>query len=88
MKLRIRLNIEKFVKNYNDYAIIYDNETITKKTVCRLLDYITPYGEYDGNNYNFATLTADELEKFASFIVDDGWKEISLDTSTEIMFFH
>ena len=88
MKLMITLNIRKFAKEYNSYAALFNEDTLTMDKVYKMVETAVGNNLNTAINSNFAFMTSEELERFADLFVQDGWKEIVLDKSTRISFFH
>lgn len=88
MKLMITLNIREFAKEYNRYAEMFNEETLTLEKVYKMLEIALGNDLHKEIKSTFALLTSEELERFAELFVEAGWKEIVLDKSTKISFFH
>lgn len=88
MKLMITLNIREFAKEYNTYATLFNEDTLTMDKVYKLIETAVGNNLNTEINSNFAFMTSEELERFAELFIEDGWKEIVLDKSTKIYFFH
>lgn len=87
MKLMITLNVERFVNDYNNYAVMFEEELITKDTVYKLLNASLDFNIVTTADINYFLLKPSEVERFAALIIEDGWKEIVLNNATKISFF-
>lgn len=87
MRIKFILNIRKFVKEYNKYAELHNEETITVGTVYKELEKVFGDDLYTVIESTTALMTFEELERFSNLFLDDVWKEIVLNETTWITFF-
>lgn len=84
MKMRFTLHIRNFVAKYNDYAALHGEKEITVGTVYKMLEEVFNDDLYTVIESTTATMTGEELERFAALFLDDGWKEVVLNETTWI----
>ena len=84
MKMRFTLHIRNFVTKYNDYAALHGEKEITVGTVYKMLEEVFNDDLYTVIESTTATMTGEELERFAALFLDDGWKEVVLNETTWI----
>lgn len=84
MKMRFTLHIRNFTTKYNEYAALHNEEEITAGTVYRMLEKVFNDDLYTVIESTTATMTGEELERFADLFLDDGWKEVVLNETTWI----
>lgn len=84
MKMRFTLHIRNFTTKYNEYAALHNEEEIKVETVYKMLESVFGDDLYTAIESTTATMTGEELERFAALFLDDGWKEVVLNEATWI----
>lgn len=84
MKMRLTLHIRNFTTKYNEYATLHNEEAITVGTVYKMLEQVFDDDLYTVIESTTATMTGEELERFADLFLNDGWKEVVLNETTWI----
>lgn len=84
MKMKFTLHIRNFVTKYNEYAVLHNEEEITVGAVYKMLEKVFDDDLYTVIESTTATMTGEELERFAALFLDDGWKEVVLNETTWI----
>lgn len=84
MKMSFILHIRNFTTKYNEYATLHNEQTITVGTVYKMLEEVLDDDLYTVIESTTATMTLEELERFAGLFLDDGWKEVVLNETTWI----
>ena len=84
MKMRFTLHIRNFTTMYNEYAELHNEEAITVGTVYKMLEQVFDDDLYTVIESTTATMTGEELERFADLFLNDGWKEVVLNETTWI----
>lgn len=84
MKIRFILHIRNFTTKYNEYAALHNEGEITVGTVYKMLEKVFDDDLYTVIESTTATMTGEELERFAALFLDDGWKEVVLNETTWI----
>lgn len=84
MKIKFTLHIRNFTTKYNEYAALHNEEGITVGTVYKMLEKVFNDDLYTVTESTTATMTVEELERFADLFLYDGWKEVVLNETTWI----
>ena len=84
MKMKFTLHIRNFTTKYNEYAAPHNEEDITVGTVYKMLEKVFNDDLYTAIESTTASMTGEELERFAGLFLDDGWKEVVLNETTWI----